>query len=83
MAHIPDQLYSEGCVCDARHGMEVAERIGYPVMIKASAGGGGKGIRKARNSEEFPSLFYQVWVCCYHRVWFSLHFSNCHFFIIS
>jgi biotin carboxylase len=60
MAHIPDQLYSEGCVCDARHGMEVAERIGYPVMIKASAGGGGKGIRKARNSEEFPSLFYQV-----------------------
>ena len=29
-------------------------------MIKASEGGGGKGIRKARNSEEFPSLFHQV-----------------------
>ena len=29
-------------------------------MIKASEGGGGKGIRRARNSEEFPSLFYQV-----------------------
>ena len=56
---------------DARHGMEVAERIGYPVMIKASAGGGGKGIRKARNSEEFPSLFYQVWVCRVSRVWCS------------
>ena len=39
---------------------QVAEQIGYPVMIKASEGGGGKGIRKARNSEEFPSLFYQV-----------------------
>jgi len=40
--------------------LQVAGRIGYPVMIKASEGGGGKGIRKARNSEEFPSLFYQV-----------------------
>jgi biotin carboxylase len=38
----------------------VAEEIGYPVMIKASEGGGGKGIRKARNSDEFPSLFNQV-----------------------
>ena len=64
LVHIPDQLYKEGCVSDARHGMEVAERIGYPVMIKASAGGGGKGIRKARNSEEFPSLFYQVSFPC-------------------
>ena len=40
--------------------LQVAGRIGYPVMIKASEGGGGKGIRKARNSEECPSLFYQV-----------------------
>ncbi len=29
-------------------------------MIKASEGGGGKGIRKAQNAEEFPSLFHQV-----------------------
>ncbi len=45
-----------GVVCLA----QVAEQIGFPVMIKASEGGGGKGIRKARTSEEFPSLFYQV-----------------------
>ena len=39
---------------------KAAEEIGYPVMIKSSEGGGGKGIRKARNAEEFPSLFHQV-----------------------
>ena len=74
MAHIPDQLYSEGGVSDARHGMEVAEWIGYPVMIKASAGGGGKEIRKVRNSEEFPSLFesavrFLLYTKLIHRAW--------------
>ena len=37
-----------------------AEQIGYPVVIKASEGGGGKGIRKVENSEDFPSFFRQV-----------------------
>ena len=32
MATIPDQLYREGCVTDARHGMEVAEEIGYVLL---------------------------------------------------
>uniref|UniRef100_A0A4W5MK54 acetyl-CoA carboxylase n=1 Tax=Hucho hucho TaxID=62062 RepID=A0A4W5MK54_9TELE len=35
-------------------------RIGYPVMIKASEGGGGKGIRKVDNAEDFASFFRQV-----------------------
>lgn len=39
-----------------------AERIGYPVVIKASEGGGGKGIRKVENSDDFPSFFRQVCV---------------------
>uniref|UniRef100_A0A8C7KY37 acetyl-CoA carboxylase n=1 Tax=Oncorhynchus kisutch TaxID=8019 RepID=A0A8C7KY37_ONCKI len=37
-----------------------ADRIGYPVVIKASEGGGGKGIRKVDNAEDFASFFRQV-----------------------
>jgi acetyl-CoA carboxylase/biotin carboxylase 1 len=47
-------------VFDAEAGIKVANQIGYPVMIKASEGGGGKGIRKAENSNDFPNLFRQV-----------------------
>ena len=39
-------------VRDAQHAVEVAADIGYPVMLKASAGGGGKGMRIARNDDE-------------------------------
>ena len=37
-----------------------AQKIGFPVMIKASEGGGGKGIRKVEAPEEFASSFRQV-----------------------
>lgn len=43
----------EGTIKDENHGLEIANNIGYPVMIKAAAGGGGKGIRIAFNNEEF------------------------------
>ena len=36
---------------------EAVKEIGFPVMIKASAGGGGKGMRVARNEQEFAKLF--------------------------
>lgn len=39
-------------VRDADHAVEISEQIGYPVMLKASAGGGGKGMRVARNQAE-------------------------------
>ncbi len=44
-------------VYDAAVGRELAEKIGYPVMIKASSGGGGKGMRVARDNDEFESQF--------------------------
>ena len=37
---------------DADHAVEIANKIGYPVMLKATAGGGGKGMRIARNDAE-------------------------------
>jgi acetyl-CoA carboxylase biotin carboxylase subunit len=44
-------------VADAQSAVSVAERIGYPVMLKASAGGGGKGIRVVRAASELASAF--------------------------
>lgn len=43
----------EGEIQDENQALELAEEIGYPIMIKAAAGGGGKGIRVAFNEEEF------------------------------
>lgn len=40
--------------------LQAAEDIGYPVMVKASEGGGGKGIRKVNCADDFPNLFRQV-----------------------
>lgn len=48
---------SVGVVHDVRHGLEEAGKIGFPIFIKAVAGGGGKGIRVAHSEEEFIKLF--------------------------
>lgn len=47
----------DGEVESAEHAVELAREIGYPVMIKASAGGGGKGMRVANNDEELIEGF--------------------------
>lgn len=44
-------------VYDAKVGLELANAIGYPVMIKASSGGGGKGMRVAHSADEFEFQF--------------------------
>ncbi|XP_043387180.1 acetyl-CoA carboxylase 1 isoform X2 [Chelonia mydas] len=57
---VPQELYEKGYVKDVDDGLLAAEEVGYPVMIKASEGGGGKGIRKVNNADDFPNLFRQV-----------------------
>jgi propionyl-CoA carboxylase alpha chain len=49
-----------GEIDDAAHAARVSEEIGYPVMIKASAGGGGKGIRVAWNARDVEEGFAAV-----------------------
>ncbi|TQR19575.1 acetyl-CoA carboxylase biotin carboxylase subunit [Psychrobacillus vulpis] len=51
-AGVPVVPGSVGIVEDEQEGLKVALEIGFPVIIKATAGGGGKGIRVARNEEE-------------------------------
>jgi len=48
---------SDGIIEDVQEGLRTAKKIGYPVMIKASSGGGGRGIAIVRSDEEFTSAF--------------------------
>ena len=56
-AGVPVIPGSDGEVHTAEEALEVADRIGYPVMLKASAGGGGKGIRKVEREEDLVPAF--------------------------
>ncbi|HWZ73552.1 MAG TPA: acetyl-CoA carboxylase biotin carboxylase subunit [Casimicrobiaceae bacterium] len=56
-AGVPIIPGSPGIVPDARTARESAALIGYPVLLKAAAGGGGRGMRVARNPDELPDRF--------------------------
>jgi len=56
-AGVPTVPGSEGVLQAPEEALEVAEGIGFPVIIKATAGGGGKGMRIAHDAEQFGQLF--------------------------
>jgi len=57
---IPDEIFAQANVTNAEDALTCSERIGFPVMIKASEGGGGKGIRKVHCSADVANAFRQV-----------------------
>lgn len=61
---------SEGVVNDLEHALSEMKKMGFPIFIKAVAGGGGKGIRIAHSEEEFIRLFPMA------RAEAQMNFSN-------
>jgi acetyl-CoA carboxylase biotin carboxylase subunit len=57
-AGVPILPGSEGVLLSAEEAAEWARSVGYPVIVKASAGGGGRGMRVIRDEAELPNLFY-------------------------
>ncbi|MGZ4173370.1 MAG: ATP-binding protein, partial [Solirubrobacteraceae bacterium] len=56
-AGVPVAPWSNGAVATVEDAVEQAERIGFPLMIKAAAGGGGRGIRRVDELRALPSAF--------------------------
>lgn len=59
-AGVPTVPGSEGALKSLAEAKKLAEAIGFPVILKAAAGGGGKGMRVAQNSNELESFFESV-----------------------
>lgn len=56
-ANVPVVPGSPGAISDVNEAVQIADEIGFPIMLKAAAGGGGKGIRKIYNKEDLPQSF--------------------------
>ncbi|KAH3686396.1 hypothetical protein WICPIJ_002575 [Wickerhamomyces pijperi] len=60
LVSVDEQTYAKGCVTSPEEGLQKAREIGFPVMVKASEGGGGKGIRKVDDEKDFVALYKQA-----------------------
>jgi acetyl-CoA carboxylase biotin carboxylase subunit len=49
---------SDGVIASAEEAQEWAQQVGFPVIVKAAAGGGGRGMRVIRSAEELPHMFH-------------------------
>jgi len=56
-AGVPILPGSDGVVATAEEAIKWAQEVGFPVIVKASAGGGGRGMRVIRSAEELPNMF--------------------------
>jgi acetyl-CoA carboxylase, biotin carboxylase subunit len=59
-ARVPILPGSEGVLGTAEEAQEAARKVGYPVILKAKAGGGGRGMRVVRSADDLPNLFHQA-----------------------
>ena len=59
-AGVPVTPGSDGPVSSVEDALAAAERVGYPVLLKASAGGGGRGIRRVDSPEALPAAFQEA-----------------------
>jgi acetyl-CoA carboxylase biotin carboxylase subunit len=59
-AGVPVLPGSDGVLKTADEALRVASEIGYPIILKASAGGGGRGMRIVRETDDLPGLFAQA-----------------------
>jgi len=57
-AHVPILPGSDGVVATADEAQKWAKEVGFPVILKAKAGGGGRGMRIVREAAELPNLFH-------------------------
>ena len=59
-AGVPVTPGSDGPVSSVEEALAAAERVGYPVLLKASAGGGGRGIRRCDSAEVLPAAYAEA-----------------------
>lgn len=59
-AGVPTVPGSDGPLTDVQQALQVAETVGYPVLLKASSGGGGRGIRRVDSAEALPAAFAEA-----------------------